>query len=264
MLLPSSAIRRRITDTMIQIKTAYQIKKIAQASDILSQVLQMLLAQAEEGVTPIELDMLARKEIQALGARPSFLGYRGFPAAICVSVDDVVIHGIPSALPLRAGQVVGIDCGVRYGAYYSDAARTVVVGQTDSARVRFVAATEHALHAGIAALSYGNRISDYSRAVHGVARQHNLGIIKEYCGHGVGLAIHEEPSIPNYVSAGAQQRLAPGMVLAVEPMFTLGSPQVYVADDDWSVTMRDGSIAAHCEHTVLITEGAPQALTRWE
>lgn len=249
---------------MIQIKNAYQIKKIKEASAILSTVLREVLSRVEEGVSPLELDQYARAQIQALGAEPSFLGYRGFPAALCVSIDDVVIHGIPVATPLRAGQVVGVDCGIRLGTYYSDAARTVAVGKTRRDRAQLIAVTEQALDAGIAALVCGNRISDYSQEVARIARKHNLGIIREYCGHGVGLAIHEDPSIPNYYSPSARQRLTPGMVLAVEPMLTLGTPHVSVADDQWSVVMQDGSVASHCEHTVLITDGAAEVLTDWK
>lgn len=252
-----------ISAAMIQIKNAYQIKKIREASVILSQVLQGVLGKITAGVTPIELDTLARAEIKALGAEPSFLGYRGFPAALCVSADEVVIHGIPNATPLRAGQVVGIDCGIRFGPYYSDAARTVAVDTAQPDHARLIALGEQALYAGIAALHCGNRISDYSRAVQSIALRHNLGIVTEYCGHGVGLAIHEEPSIPNYVSVGSRQRLVPGMILAVEPMLSINNPAIYVADDKWSVTMHSGEMATHCEHTVLITDGEAEVLTAW-
>lgn len=248
---------------MIQIKKPYQIDHIRNASAILSQVLQSVLAKIEAGVTPVELDRFARKEIKALGAEPSFLGYQGFPAALCVSVDQVVIHGIPNDIPLRAGQIVGVDCGIRLGAYYSDAARTVAVGKASAEHERLIAVGEEALYAGIRAMGFGNRISDYSQAVQRIARQHNLGIIVEYCGHGVGLAIHEDPSIPNYFSVGSRQRLAPGMVLALEPMFSLGDPAICVADDKWSVMTRSGEVATHCEHTVLITDGEAEILTSW-
>lgn len=246
---------------MIQIKNAYQIKKIKEASAILSRVLQAVLSQITVGAVPTELDLFARKKIKALGAEPSFLGYHGFPAALCISIDAVVIHGIPSVIPLRAGQVVGIDCGIRLGNYYSDAAHTVAVGVARSDHAQLIALGEQALRVGIAALNYGNRISDYSQAVQSIARQHNLGIITEYCGHGVGLAIHEEPSIPNYFSAGSRQRLVPGMVLAVEPMFSLGNPAIFIADDKWSVATKSGEMATHCEHTVLITDNEAEVLT---
>lgn len=263
---------------MIQIKTAYQIKKIKEASAALSLVLRKVLQRIEPGVNPMELDLFARKEIAALGAEPSFLGYRGFPAALCISIDAVVIHGIPTDTPLRARQVVGVDCGVRLGAYYSDAARTVVVGgvatgaeglatgagASESAHAELVSIGERALYDGIAALKYGNRIGDYSQAVYSTAQRYGLGVIKEYCGHGVGLAIHEEPSIPNYPSVATRQRLSPGMVLAVEPMLSIGEPTVYVGGDKWSVIMRSGNAATHCEHTVLITEGDAEILTAWE
>ena len=248
-----------------EIKNSYQIKKITEASAILSNALKKVMSCVAVGITPLELDSLAHKEIKALGASPSFLGYQGFPAAICVSIDSVVIHGIPTNTPLAEGQIVGIDCGVRMGSYYSDAARTVAVGDNiDPRHLELIAAGEEALAAGIAALTTGKSIFEYSRAAQSVAQRYGVGIIREYCGHGVGLAIHEEPSIPNYVVGGIRQRCLPGMVLALEPMYTLGKPRVYVDADNWSVTTKDGSVATHCEHTVLINDSGAEILTRWE
>ena len=248
-----------------EIKNSYQIKKITEASAILSNALKSVLSRVAVGVTPLELDSFARTEIKALGASPSFLGYQGFPAAICVSIDSVVIHGIPTNVPLAEGQLVGIDCGVRMGEYYSDAARTVAVGdRVDPKHLALIAAGEEALEAGIAALTTGKSIVEYSRAAQSVAQRYGVGIIREYCGHGVGLAIHEEPSIPNYVVSGIRQRCLPGMVLALEPMYTLGNPRVHVGADNWSVITKDRSVTTHCEHTVLITDNGAEPLTRWE
>jgi len=247
-----------------EIKNSYDIKKIREASALLSEIMKTLLQYADVGVTPLEIDALARREMRALGAHSSFLGYRGFPAAICVSINEVVIHGIPTDIPLADGHIVGIDCGICVGKYYSDAARTIAIGEAARAHRELIAATEYALFEGIKQLRVGRKIDDYSRSVQRVARQNNLGIIKEYCGHGVGLALHEEPSIPNYPSSGGGQRWRSGMVVAVEPMCSLGSPAVYVGDDNWSVTTVDASITTHCEHTVLITDDEPEILTSWE
>ncbi len=246
---------------MINLKNKQQVAKIAEVSKVLAEVLHELVNKVAPGVTTAELDDYARKRIEKLGGAPSFYGYRGYPASICASVDDAVIHGIPNAAPLRAGQIVGIDCGIVKDGYYSDAAVTVGVGDISSKVAHLLDDTAEALHNGIAAATASGKISDISKAVETVGLRCGYGIIEEYCGHGVGLAIHEEPSITNTSRQADNSQLRAGMVLAIEPMFCLGSPGIYVADDKWTVQTRDGTPAAHFEHTIAVTEHGPEILT---
>ena len=246
---------------MINIKTSNQIAQIAQSGRILAQVLDIVCAQVVPGISTQELDEIAYTSISSFGAEPSFLGYRNYPATLCTSVNDTVIHGIPNAEPLREGEIVGIDCGVRYRGYWSDAARTIPVGNITPQLQDLLTHTEAALAAGIAEAKVGNRISDISRAISAMAQRHGYSIVQDYCGHGVGLAVHEEPTVPNYVVRGFDPRLKSGMVLAIEPMFCLGRKEVYVAKNGWAVVSCDHSLASHCEHTVVITERGPQILT---
>ncbi len=246
---------------MINIKSSAQIEGIAQAGNILAQTLETVCAQVTPGITTQELDRIAYTTISALGGKPSFLGYRGYPATLCASVNETVIHGIPNAEPLPEGAIVGIDCGARYQGYWSDAARTVAVGSVTPVLDDLIAHTEEALQAGIAAALAGNHISDISRAIFAVAQRYQYAVVREYCGHGVGIALHEEPNVPNYVARGFDPRLRSGMVLAIEPMFCLGGEAIYVAQDGWAVVSRDHAPAAHWEHTVAITDSGPRILT---
>ena len=246
---------------MIHIKSSTQIEGIAQSGNILAQALETVCAKVEPGISTQELDRIAYSTISALGGQPSFLGYHGYPATLCTSVNETVIHGIPNDEPLSEGAIVGIDCGVRYRGYWSDAARTVAVGNVTPVLHDLIAHTEEALRAGIAVSKSGNRISDISRAIFTVAQHYNYAVVREYCGHGVGIALHEEPNVPNYVARGFDPRLSSGMVLAIEPMFCLGGEAVYVAQDGWGVVSRDHAPTAHWEHTVAITDSGPRILT---
>ncbi len=246
---------------MIRLKSREEMNYIAEASIILSDVLKKLSNYCEVGQTTEELNALAHDAIIAAGAQPSFLGYHDFPGSICVSVNDAVIHGIPSSYKLRSGDIVGIDCGVQYKGYYSDAAITLGIGKIDAKHAELLDVTKACLDAGIQAMSSGKHVRDISAAVFAYADHRRYGVIREYCGHGVGLAIHEDPPIPNYVTFGQSPRLREGMVLAIEPMICMGNSGIDVLDDAWTVVTSDGSMAAHFEHTVAITANGVEVLT---
>ncbi|MFP4010786.1 MAG: type I methionyl aminopeptidase [Spirochaetaceae bacterium] len=246
---------------MIRVKTAKQIDGIRVASRFLVEVLTELEQRVEPGVTTRRLDGIAREMLEKMGARPAFLGYMGFPAALCTSVDSAVIHGIPDDTPLVEGQVVGIDCGVEYRGYYSDSAITVPVGDVSTEVRRLMEVTKESLALGIEKATAGNRVSDISRAIYEHVTGHGYGVVRPYCGHGVGLDIHEDPQIPNYISSGPNPRLKNGMVIAIEPMINLGGDDVDVLDDDWTVVTTDRSISAHFEHTVAVGSDGAEILT---
>ncbi|MCA1713420.1 MAG: type I methionyl aminopeptidase [Actinobacteria bacterium] len=219
----------------------------------------------EPGMTTLDLDGLAEDAIRSHGAVPSFKGYRGFPATLCTSLNDEIVHGIPSAaVRLQAGDLLSIDCGAIVDGFHGDSAVTVIVGGDDSAApelVELVAATRHALWEGLRAARPGNRLGDIGSAVEKVGRDHGYGIVREYVGHGIGRALHEDPAVPNYGVAGRGVKLSPGWVLAIEPMFTLGGPSTRTLSDDWTVVTADGCPAVHWEHTVALTEDGPWVLT---
>lgn len=246
---------------MIKIKTARQIEGIRTASKLLVEVLTELEKRVEPGVSTADLDHFAREHIGAMGARPAFLGYMGFPAALCTSVDSAVIHGIPDEAPLVEGQIVSIDCGVEYEGFYSDSALTIPVGGISEEVQQLMTVTRESLALGIEQARAGNRVHDISRAVYEHVSQYGYGVVRPYCGHGVGLDIHEDPQIPNYVGSGPNPRLKPGMVIAVEPMINLGGDDIDVLDDDWTVVTADGTTSAHFEHTVAILNDGVEILT---
>lgn len=246
---------------MIKIKTAKQIDGIRRASELLVRVLSAVEEQVKPGVSTAELDRFAREMIAGMDARPAFLGYMGFPAALCTSVDSAVIHGIPNDVPLEEGQVVSIDCGVEYRGFYSDSALTIPVGSISEEVRTLMEVTRRSLALGIEKARVGNRINDISRAIYEHVSQFGYGVVRPYCGHGVGLDIHEDPQIPNYVGSGPNPRLKPGMVVAIEPMINMGGDDVDVLDDDWTVVTIDGSVSAHFEHTVAIHSDGAEILT---
>jgi methionyl aminopeptidase len=237
---------------MITIRSIEELARLEQASRVVLETLDVLEKAVCPGVTTEELDRIAAEEIRRRGARPAFLGYRGFPRTICTSVNDEVVHGIPAKRPLKEGDIVGIDCGAVVEGYYGDAARTVPVGRIDPARRRLMDATRDALTAGIAAAQAGGRVSDIGAAVEAIGVANGYGVVREFVGHGVGTSLHEEPQVPNYGPAGRGSTLRPGMVLAIEPMFNLGTGEVTVDRDGWTVRTRDRSPSAHFEYTVAI------------
>lgn len=248
---------------MIRLKSETDLAKIRDACALLTDTLAHMRPLVQAGVTTGELDAEAREYIASLGGRPSFLGYHGFPGALCTSVNDEVIHGIPGARRLAVGDVLSIDCGIEYKGYFSDAAITIPIGAVSEAVSNLLQTTKQALFNGIEAARAGNRIHDVSKAVYSYTKERGYGVVRQYCGHGVGFEIHEDPQVPNYVSRGANPRLKPGMVLAIEPMINIGTDDVEVLDDEWTVVTADGSVSAHYEHTVAIHRDGTEILTEW-
>ena len=247
----------------IEIKSGDQLQSMRAAGLVVAQTLQAVSAIARAGVSTAELDDCAAESIRGHGAQPSFLGYHGFPAHICVSVNDQVVHGIPGPRRLADGDVVSIDCGAIVDGWHGDAAVTVLIGSVAPDLVELSRITEESLWAGLRAARPGNRLSDIGHAVESCIRAYGpqYGIVEEYVGHGIGSRMHMEPAVPNYGKPGKGPRLEPGMALAIEPMVVLGDAGVHTLDDDWTVVATDGSHASHWEHTVAITEDGPWVLT---
>ncbi len=248
---------------MIRRKNDEQIEGIRKSCALLSRLLSEIRPLVQPGASLLELDGFARDFIQSHGGRPAFLGYEGYPATLCLSVNQVVIHGIPDKRRLLEGDIVGLDCGIDLNGYFSDAAVTWGVGKVSPEAERLMRVTRESLDEAIDAVNPGARIHDISRAVFRQATGAGFGVVRQYCGHGVGLEMHEDPQIPNYVSPGPNPRLLPGMVLAIEPMINAGTGDVRVLDDDWTVVTLDGALSAHYEHTVLVTETGHEVLTSW-
>jgi methionyl aminopeptidase len=247
----------------IQVKTPEQIKLMREAGLVVARTLRAVAGAAGPGVTTAELDALAEHEIRAAGAVPSFKGYHGYPATICTSVNDQIVHGIPDqGLRLREGDIISVDCGAIVEGWHGDAALTVGVGAISAEHAALLRACETALWRGLAQARAGRRLGDISHAVEESVRQSGrYGVIEEYTGHGIGSAMHMDPPVPNYGRPGRGPRLRPGMALAIEPMITLGRPDTVLLDDGWTVITADGSRAAHFEHTVAITPDGPWVLT---
>jgi methionyl aminopeptidase len=234
------------------VRGADELRKLEEASRVVLETLDVVERSVQAGVTTSELDRIAEEEIRRRGAKPAFLGYRGYPKTLCTSINDEVVHGIPGKRALRDGDILGIDCGAIVDGYYGDAARTLGVGRIDPERTTLLEVTRQGLAAGIAAARPGGRVSDIGAAVEAVAIVHGYGVVRDFVGHGVGTALHEEPQIPNYGPAGRGARLQTGMVIAIEPMFNLGRAEVTVDKDGWTVRTRDGSASAHFEYTVAL------------
>ncbi|WP_121256731.1 type I methionyl aminopeptidase [Nocardioides ferulae] len=251
-----------LRDRGIEIKTPEQILAMRRAGLVVGETLETLRAAVRAGVSTADLDALAEDSIRSRGATPSFQGYQGFPASICASVNDEVVHGIPGDRVLADGDVVSIDCGAIVDGWHGDAAITVAVGGVPAEVTELMRVTEEAMWRGIAAARLGGRVSDISHAVEQHVRsQGGYGILEDYTGHGIGSAMHQPPDVPNYGRAGRGPKLVRGLALAVEPMVTLGGKQTDLLDDDWTVVTRDGSWAAHYEHTFVLTERGAWVLT---
>ena len=248
---------------MIHMKSAREIELMKGASRIVASILLELREQCRVGVSTADLDKIAEDLIKKNKAKPAFKGYRGFPACVCISVNDEVVHGIPSPKRiLQSGDVVGLDFGVIYDGYYGDSAMTVPIGDISPAVSNLLKVTEDSLHKGIEQAKPGNYISDISAAIQRCAEAHHFGIVKEFCGHGIGRSLHEDPPVLNYVHNGKGPKIKPGLVLAIEPMINLGTDKVRVLDDGWTVVTMDGKPSAHFEHTVAVTPDGPEILTR--
>lgn len=232
-----------------------------EAGRITAMALRVVGDAVRPGVTTGELDAIAETAIREAGAAPAFKGYHGFPATLCTSVDSQVVHGIPGARVLREGEIVSVDCGAIVDGYYGDSAMTFPVGDVSCEARRLMEITRGSLEAGIARCLPGMRLHDISAAVQEVAEGAGFGVVREYVGHGIGRAMHEDPQVPNYGQAGTGPTLKAGMVLAIEPMINAGRPDVRSLDDGWTVVTADGHLSAHFEHTVAITEDGPMILT---
>jgi methionyl aminopeptidase len=237
---------------MITIRSHEELLKLEEASRIVLETLALLEKAVAPGVTTDDLDRIAEAEIRRQGARPAFVGYRGYPKTLCTSINDEVVHGIPGKRTLQEGDIIGIDCGAVVDGYFGDAARTVGVGRIQPESAKLLEVTRRALAEGIAAAKPGARVSDIGAAVEAVAIVSGYGVVRDFVGHGVGTALHEEPQIPNYGPGGRGSLLKAGMVLAIEPMFNLGRAEVSVDPDGWTVRTRDRSKSAHFEHTIAL------------
>jgi methionyl aminopeptidase len=247
---------------VIVCRSEAEIAKMRAANQLVADVLDALEVAVAEGVSTLDLDVLAERLVRDGGAEPAFKGYRGFPATLCTSINEEVVHGIPSRTRvLKSGDVVSIDMGVRMGGYYGDSAVTVAVGQVPDSSSALLRVTRESLERAIEQVRVGGRLSDVSHAVQEWVERHGFSIVREFVGHGIGERLHEEPQIPNYGKPGRGPRLAAGMVLAIEPMVAMGRPETKVLGDGWTAVTRDGSLAAHFEHTVAVTEAGPLILT---
>jgi methionyl aminopeptidase len=246
----------------VEIKTPDQIDAMRRAGLVVGRTLEVLRGAVRPGVSTAELDSVAEASIRDAGATPSFQGYHGFPASICTSVNDEVVHGIPGARVLAEGDVISLDCGAIVDGWHGDAAITVPVGTVADELSRLISVTEESLWRGIAAARLGGRVTDISHAVESHVRAaSDYGILEDYVGHGIGSAMHQPPDVPNYGRPGRGPKLVPGLALAVEPMITLGDPATEVLEDDWTVVTVDGSWAAHFEHTFTLTPQGAWVLT---
>jgi len=247
---------------VIVCRSAAEIERMRAANHFVAEVLAELEAAVAPGVTTADLDALAEKLVRDGGAEPAFKGYRGYPATLCVSVNQEVVHGIPSRdRALAPGDIVSLDMGVKLGGFYGDSAVTVPVGSVPEETHELLRVTKEALALGIAQARVGGRLSDIGHAVQQCVEAHGFSVIREFVGHGIGERLHEEPQIPNYGAPGHGPKLAQGMVLAIEPMVAMGKPDVRVLRDGWTAVTRDGSLAAHFEHTVAVTASGPLVLT---
>ena len=248
---------------MIIRKSPEEIDKIADAGQILARCLTMLRGKARPGVTTLDLDQAAEKFIRSQGATPAFKGYRGFPGSICASPNSMVVHGIPGAFKLSRGDILSIDVGVVLDGWVADAAVTVPIGQISPVARRLLDTTKAALFAAAAEVRPGNHLGDVSHAVQKRVEADGFSVVRSLVGHGIGRDMHEDPQIPNFGDPGTGVELLPGMVLAVEPMVNVGDHAIRMGSDNWSVYSQDGSLAAHFEHTVAVTEEGPRILTPW-
>ena len=237
---------------------------MARAGRVVVDALALVGEHLRPGVTTAELDELADEFIRSQGGVSSFKGYRGYPAAICTSPNDMVVHGIPSKRAMSEGDILSVDVGVILDGFVADSAYTFAVGQIDPEAERLLETCRAALSAGIEQCRPGNRLSDISHAIQTTTEDSGFGVVRSLVGHGIGRSMHEDPQIPNYGAPGRGPELAPGMTLALEPMITQGSPEIYLHEDEWSISTLDGSLAAHFEHTVAVTEDGPRVLTTAE
>ncbi|HVE79390.1 MAG TPA: type I methionyl aminopeptidase [Gemmatimonadaceae bacterium] len=249
---------------MIQLKSPREIEIMAQGGQILARAVEHLRARVRPGVSTADLDRLAEDFIRGHeGAAPAFKGLYGFPGSVCASINEEIVHGIPSKKRvLREGDIISLDIGVRYGGFYTDSATTVAVGEVDPRSRSLLDATQQALDAGVAAARVGNHIGDIGAAVQAVVERYGFSVVRDLVGHGIGVEFHEEPQVPNHGKPKRGTKLVPGLTIAIEPMVNIGGPGTRTLPDRWTVVTADGSRSAHFEHTVAITEDGPRVLTR--
>src|SRR6478672_8023055 len=264
---PPSPTTRWEPPEMVTRKSRAEIERMRRAGRLVAEVLDLIEAEIKAGVSTAHLDAIAEAHIRAAGAIPSFKGYPGinpagrFPASVCISIDDEIVHGIPGDRTIRTGQIVSVDAGAILDGWHGDAARTFYVGDPPPPVAALIDRTRRAMMAGIAAAVPGNHIEDISLAVEAVAREGRLGLIRQFVGHGIGTEMHEEPQVPNFRTGRPGRKLESGICLAIEPMFTLGGHGTRIMADDWTVSTADGSMAAHFEHSIAVTEAGPVILT---
>jgi methionyl aminopeptidase len=246
---------------MVIFKSQNEIDRIRKASQIVARTLNFLESHVQPGITTRELDQIAESEIRKAGAIPAFKGYRGFPATLCVSVNEEVVHGIPSDRKLKEGDIVGLDLGCIWEDFYGDAAKTYAVGEISEEAKRLLETTEKSLLIGIDQARVGNRIGDIGYAVQTLAESNGYSVVRDFVGHGIGRNLHEDPQVPNYGNRGQGPRIKAGMVIAIEPMICQGRADVEVLADNWTAVTRDGSLAAHFEHSIAITDNGPEILS---
>ncbi len=247
---------------MIILKSAAEIEKMRQAGKITAMVLEKVAKEVKPGIKTRQLDTVAAEEVSRLGAKPSFKGYRGYPACLCVSINDEIVHGIPGDRVIREGDIVSIDFGAIYDGFQGDSAVTVAAGSTSIEAHHLMDTTREALEAGISAARAGNRLGDISAAVQGAAESAGFNVVREYTGHGIGRDMHEDPLVPNFGLAGEGIKLEQGMTLALEPMVNTGTWRTRTLKNRWTVVTADGGLSAHYEHTIVIRDGEAEVLTR--
>lgn len=247
---------------MIHLKSPQELAKMEVANRIVAEILEGIKERVAPGVETRELDELAEEMCRGREVEPAFKGYRGYPRSVCISVNEEIVHGIPGNRRLKAGDLVSLDFGVQYQGYYGDAAITVAVGEVSPKARALMEVTEKSLYAGIDQAKVGQRLSDISHAVQTVVEGAGFGVIREFVGHGIGRSLHEDPQIPNFGLPGRGPVLQAGMTLAIEPMTSMGAWQVKILKDGWTAVTQDGSLAAHFEHTVAVTENGPLILSR--
>jgi len=246
---------------VIVCRSAAEIEKLARVNALVARVLQELAAAVRPGVTTADLDAIAEQRLREAGAEPAFKGYHGYPATICASVNEEVVHGIPSPRALVEGDIISIDMGAKLDGFYGDSAVTVPVGTVTAEAQRLLDVTRIALERAVATVKAGARVSDIGAAVQSYVEAQGFSVVREFVGHGIGTSLHEEPQIPNYGTAGRGPRLAEGMALAIEPMVNAGKPAVKVLGDGWTAVTKDKALSAHFEHTVVVTENGCRVLT---
>jgi methionyl aminopeptidase len=248
---------------MIIIKSASEIERMYRAGQLVKKTLELIKSEIKPGITTLDLDRIAEDFIRKNGAIPAFKGYQGFPNSICVAINDVVVHGIPSQeCHLKEGDIIGIDIGVILEGFYGDAAVTVPVGQVTAEAAKLIETTEQALFKGIEQAVAGNYLTDISHAIQTYTEERGYSVVRNFVGHGIGRSMHEDPQVPNFGKPKRGPILKAGMTLAIEPMVNIGSYEVRIMPDNWTVKTRDGSLSAHFEHTVAITDGEPYLLTK--